>query len=153
MAETKRNTKHKDAQNELAEKFRKKLGDEDKVSTKGNNLPISPQKGKPTRKEAVYRPDIIVRDNEENIRYIVEVETSDRGGKTVAGAAILADYCIDKHMQSSNNKPQLLFVILEGNLELAKKRISAIENWIRHLKIEVCTKEEAMKKIASLPLS
>lgn len=58
-----------------------------RAQVQGNNLPTGS-----SRSQAIYRPDTLVKDEDGQIAWIVEVETSD-AGKAVAGAAILADIC------------------------------------------------------------
>lgn len=132
----------------LVNKLREKFGDK-RVSRWFNNLPSGS-----TREEAVYRPDIIVSDDratQKNIRYMFEVETY--GGKAIAGAAVLADYCINQHLrrgiQSQDMGPRLIFVMLNPKQESrAKKRISAIESKIKNLTIDVWGIGELINKIA-----
>ena len=115
---------HEEAVLEISERFK----DSYEVSTRGNNLP------RPLRDEAVYRPDIIVRDNEtKEIMYIVEVETSDKSGKSLVGSTILADYCVG--VESPKNKPTLIFVFLGRNpsIHLASKRIERITTYLKHI--------------------
>jgi hypothetical protein len=64
-----------------------------KVQVKGNNLPA--ESG---RLGAIYQPDTLVRKGADGqIVWIVEIETSD-AGKAVAGAAVLADVCMQVDM-------------------------------------------------------
>ena len=116
---------HEEAVLEISESFK----DSYKVSTRRNNLP------RPLRDEAVYRPDIIVRDNEtKEIMYIIEVETSDKSGKSIVGATILADYCVG--VESPKTKPTLIFVFLGRNpsIHLASKRIERITTYLKHIR-------------------
>jgi hypothetical protein len=113
------------------------------AQTRGNNLPVNSG-----RNGSIYRPDIIVRKNGQ-IVWLVEVETGE-GGKSLAGAAVLADACMEK--MQVKNKPNLLFVFYrsETNLDLAKKRLDAIGSRVKFLRIlPPATFESAMK---SLPM-
>jgi len=119
------------------------------VQTRDNNLPP----GKPSS-ETLYRPDIIVKNRREHTVCLVEVETAE-GGKAVAGAAMLADVCMEQ--MNISNKPRLLFVFYRprSNLKLTEKRLHAIENRITHLDIPPPMSEAAaFKEISHLsPLS
>jgi hypothetical protein len=110
------------------------------VQTRENNLPTGGG-----RNDALYRPDIIVRNREDQIVWLVEVETSE-GGKAVAGAAILADICMEK--MNVKGRPKLLFVFYrpESNLKLAEKRLSAMESRIKHLDMKRPVSETAALK-------
>lgn len=72
-----------------------------------------------SRSQAIYRPDILVKDEDGQIAWIVEVETSD-AGKAVAGAAILADICmeIEKTGPKQRKNPKLLFVFYNPSANL-----------------------------------
>lgn len=114
-----------------------------KARTTDNNLPP----GKPSN-ETLYRPDIIVRNQNDQILWLVEVETSE-GGKAVAGAAILADVCMQR--MNVEGKPKLLFVFYRAgsNLGLAKKRLNALEERIRYVRIPPPVTYEASLKLIS----
>jgi len=72
-----------------------------RVSTRNNNLPKF--NGVAHRDKGIYRPDIILREKRNGeITHIIEVETS-KAGKSVVGAAILADYCIADHISRGEN--------------------------------------------------
>lgn len=141
--------------NDMVRRIESKFADISGVSIRNNNLPKL--KGKAHREKSVYRPDIIFRDKSSGeITHIIEVETS-RAGKSVVGAAILADYCIGEHMKSGeqSHSPYLVFVFLgeAPRIELAKKRINRIhrEDYLKHLRkpILICSEMEAVEKILS----
>jgi len=116
---------HEEAVLEISQKLKGSY----EVSTRGNNLP------RPLRNEAVYRPDIIARDNEtKEIMYIIEVETSDKSGKSLVGSTILADYCVG--VESPKKKPRLIFVFLGRNpgIHLASKRIERIAKYLKNIR-------------------
>ncbi len=95
------------------------------VTTNKNNLPLTDDL-KATQKTSIYRPDIIVYDNNKNITHIIEIETRD-GGKSMVGAIFLADSCISTHVekgfQDSTVKPNLIFVILGSKYNAIKRSI------------------------------
>jgi hypothetical protein len=113
-----------------------------RVQTRNNNLPP----GSPSS-ETIYRPDIIVRNHDNQIAWLFEVETSE-AGKAVAGAAILADICMEK--MNVKSKPKLLFVFYrsKSNLKLAEKRLLAMKDRIKY--IEVMPPLSETEAIASL---
>lgn len=121
-----------------------------RVHTRLNNLPTDA-----TRSEAIYRPDILVSNPKDGqIVWIVEVETSE-AGKAVVGAAALADICMEKEMAKGLQKvkPKLLFVFYRtsANLELAVKRLTALEPKTTHLRdIAALNEREALLKISEL---
>lgn len=121
-----------------------------RVHTRLNNLPTDA-----TRSEAIYRPDILVRNSKDNqIVWIVEVETSE-AGKAVVGAAVLADICMEKERAKGVQKanPNLLFVFYRpsANLELAVKRLTALRPKITHLnEIAALTEREVFQRISQL---
>jgi hypothetical protein len=118
-----------------------------RVQTKGNNLPQGSH-----RDEAIYRPDLLVRDRTDGqILLIVEVETSD-AGKSVVGAAVLADVCMGIEIEGERQRksPSLLFVFYRpsAHLDLAKKRLAQLrqQNRINHLaEIHVMTENDALE--------
>lgn len=76
------------------------------------------------------------------------METSE-GGKAVAGAAILADICMEK--MNVKGRPKLLFVFYRprSNLKLAEKRLSAIGSRIKYLEMSRPLSETvALKQIS-----
>jgi hypothetical protein len=121
------------------------------VQTRGNNLPYGSK-----REEAIYRPDLIVRDpKDKQIHWIVEVETGE-AGKAVVGAALLADICIELETQKGHQqvKPNLLFVFYRPStkLQLAEKRLRQLVGRSRTnylAKIEPVTMRRALDIIAS----
>ena len=119
------------------------------VQTRGNDLPYGSK-----REEAIYRPDLLVRDpNDMQILWIVEVETGE-AGKAVVGAAILADICIEVEMRKGRQqiKPQLLFVFYRSStkLQLAEKRLLQLAGRTNYLaQIEPVTMKQALDMIAS----
>lgn len=124
------------------------------VTTNNNNLPLTDGL-KATQKTSIYRPDIIVSDNNKNITHIIEIETGD-GGKSMVGAIFLADTCISTHIkqkiQGSNIKPNLIFIIL-GSKYNAIKRINAIEPYLKsatHINLHIYTKKEAYKELFNI---
>jgi hypothetical protein len=129
---------HNDAVGRVSNQFKKKGF---QVQTTGNNLPE--QAG---RTDALYRPDIIVRNGEGQIVWIVEVETSE-GGKAVAGAAILADICMEK--MNVKSKPKLLFVFHrpKPKLQLAEKRLCELRRRINNLEIMRARSETALPEV------
>jgi hypothetical protein len=130
----------------LSNEFRKKGW---RIQVRGNNLPTGSR-----RSQVIYRPDILVRDEDGQIAWIVEVETSD-AGKAVAGTAILADICMgmEKTESKQRENPRLLFVFYNpsANLELAKKRLKPLENRIKNVKIvKPMTERKAIETISKL---
>ena len=126
-----------------------------RVSTRNNNLPKF--NGVAHRGKSIYRPDIIFRGKSNGeITHIIEVETS-KAGKSVVGAAVLANYCIGDHISrrkdNQSSAPHMIFVFLgeKPRIELAQKRLSRIqeEGYLRHLKqpILICREREAIEKI------
>jgi len=111
------------------------------VHSRRNNLPSGSK-----RNEAIYRPDLLVKDSGGQIVRIVEVETSD-AGKAVVGAAVLADVCMGIEMENGRQKrkPTLVFIfyLKSANLELGKKRLEHLtrQNRIRHLADVLLTTE------------
>jgi Holliday junction resolvase-like predicted endonuclease len=95
---------------QLAAQFEKKGY---KAQTRNNNLPTEAGRG-----DAIYRPDIIVRKSDGEIVWLVEVETSE-AGKAVAGAAILADICMQKMNVRDRPKPLFVFYRPSANLILS----------------------------------
>lgn len=102
----------------------------------------------PNRPASCYEPDVIIRDQHGEIRFVVEVEASGTiVRKSVVGAAILADYSIGVLPQ--NTKPTLYFVVCSDQ---AKKCIGRIRDRIRIARqycanladIVVCTDTEFM---------
>lgn len=125
------------------------------VSTRNSNLPKF--NGVAHRDKSIYRPDIILREKRNGeITHIIEVETS-KAGKSVVGAAILADYCIGDHMSrgedNQSSVPHMVFVFLgeKPRIELAPKRLTRIQGkgYLRHLKqpILICRERETIEKI------
>lgn len=121
-----------------------------RVQIRGNNLPT-----KSRRDEAIYRPDLLVRDSKNNeIVWIVEVETSEPS-KAVVGAILLADVCMEIEMQrgTQREKPRLLFIFYapKATIKLATKRIHAIGERLTHLhNIEALTEREALQEISDI---
>jgi len=117
------------------------------VQSRGNNLPRGS-----TRKTAIYRPDLLVRkERNGSVRWIVEVETSE-AGKSVVGAATLADICMEI---DCGDRPNLLFVFYRSsaNLQLAEKRLKHLvrQRRVKHLRdIIVLTEKDAIEKIRQL---
>lgn len=144
------------ARKELAHELKKRFG-EHHISVegegRGNNLPIS-QKGEPTRKESLYRPDIMIcedKGSKRNIWCIVEIETG--AGKSIPGAMVLADYCIKQHrkigLQDEGIRPRIFFVTLKDT-ELVRKRISAVKKYCSNVLIDendAFSKQEAVEKV------
>lgn len=124
------------------------------VQIRGNNLPKGSK-----RFEAIYRPDLIVRSkHSKDIVWLVEVETS-RAGKSIVGAAILADICIEKEIKSrrQRKKSAIIFVFYRksSNLQLAEKRLKELTRLrkVSHLKpILVLYEMNALKKIKELTI-
>ncbi|MCZ7402001.1 MAG: hypothetical protein O8C61_07245 [Candidatus Methanoperedens sp.] len=122
-----------------------------KVSKNNNNLPLNNNRIA-TQKTSIYRPDIIVYDENDDITHILEIETGD-GGKSMVGAIFLADSCISSHIrneiQDSTIKPHLIFLIL-GSKDTAIKRINAIESYLKsvmYINLHIYTKIEAYKEL------
>jgi hypothetical protein len=118
-----------------------------RVQRRGNNLPYGSNQN-----EAIYRPDLIVRDPASQIAHIVEVETGG-AGKAVVGAAVLADICMGIEIEKGRqqNKPTLIFVFYKqsANLQLGKKRLTQLarQNRIRHLAdVVIRTEKEVLKE-------
>jgi hypothetical protein len=140
----KKNKIHNETVKEFVEKLKHKYHN---VSDDKNNLPLT-EGYKSTRKGSIYRPDILVKDINNNITHIIEIESGD-GGKSMIGALFLADACISLNIktkcQDSNVMPELIFVIL-GTKYNAIKRENALEPYLKsisHLKYHFCTKKEA----------
>jgi len=101
------------------------------VQNRRNNLPQGSR-----RVEAIYRPDLLVKSQSSGqIACIVEVETSAQAGKSIAGAAILADVCIEieKERGRQQKSPKLIFVFYRpsANLKLAEKRLIELTRYNR----------------------
>ena len=80
----------------------------------------------PDKKSHIYQPDILLRKKKsKSIAYIIEVE-NDPVRKSLVGASVLADYCIQK---MKNIKPVLVFVIY------SREGIKQIPNFREKLKI------------------
>jgi len=97
---------------------------------------------------------LVRRPGNENIAWIVEVETS-QAGKSIAGAAVLADVClrIEKQQGRQKGKPDLLFVFYRpsAKFQLARKRLEPlVENQvIEHLnEIKIMSKKRVLEEIA-----
>jgi hypothetical protein len=92
----------------------------------------------PDRERHWYQPDVILRNKQGVIKYIVEVE-NDPFRKALVGASILADCSIAELQQ--NNKPRLIFVVY------TEKGIRQILNFIEKLKIakQYCTHLESIE--------
>ncbi len=134
---------HKENVIEFVNKLQQKYPN---VSDNKNTLPLT-EGGTTLREYSIYRPDILVKDINNNITHIIEIETQD-GGKSMIGALFLADACISQNikakLQDSSIMPELIFVIL-GNILNAHKRIKAVEfhlKRISHIKYRLCTKKE-----------
>jgi len=108
-----------------------------------------------TRESALYQPDIVVFDKETGeLRYIIEVETSS-GGKSVAGATILAEVCVAQTKQRL--KPSLFFIVKddgeEHELEKLRKRIQLIRYSLKQPildKVIIQRKQEFISGIGAL---
>ena len=119
------------------------------VQIRGNNLPKGSR-----RYEAIYRPDLIARSRKsEDIIWLVEVETS-HAGKSVVGAVILADICIEEEMRKRRQREKagimFIFYRASANLQLAHKKLDALKRQrrIRHLEpIFILDELSAQKKI------
>jgi hypothetical protein len=89
----------------------------------------------------------LVKDEDDQIAWIVEVETGD-AGKAVAGAAILANICMEMEKTGpiQQKRAKLLFVFYNpyANLKLAGKRLNPLEI------IKPMTETEALKTISKL---
>jgi hypothetical protein len=120
------------------------------VQIRGNNLPVDSD-----RSEAIYRPDLLVkRQSNKNIAWIIEVETGDPG-KSVVGAAILADVCMEMEIErgQQHKKPGLVFIFYQAsaNLNLAHKRIRQLiaRRRVNNLgEIKILTEKKALSEIA-----
>jgi len=140
-------TEHEEAVARISKEFKRKGF---RVQTRLNNLPTNAN-----RSEAIYRPDILVRNPEDDqVAWIVEVETSE-AGKVVVGAAALAEICMEKEMAKGLQKAKtnLLFVFYRtsANLELAVNRLTALRQKITHLRdIAALNEREALLKISEL---
>ena len=135
---------HNDAVTRISQAFEEKGF---VVQNRGNNLPRGS-----TRRTAIYRPDLLVRrDRNGPVRWIVEVETSE-AGKSVVGAATLADTCMEIDCA---DRPNLLFVFYRPstNLQLAEKRLEHLvrQRRVEHLgDITIMTEKNAVNKIRQL---
>lgn len=124
------------------------------VQIRGNNLPKGSK-----RFEAIYRPDLIVRSkHDKDIVWLVEVETG-RAGKSIVGAAILADICIEKEIKSRRQRKKsgimFIFYRTSANLQLAEKRLKELTRLrkVNHLApILVLYEMNALKKIKELTI-
>ena len=139
---------HEDAVQRISEAF---SGRRFHVQTRGNNLPEHSR-----RDDAIYRPDLIVRrEKGGHIAWLVEVETSE-AGKSVVGATILADICVEEvEKQDQRDRPGIMFIFYKTstNLQLANKRLKALERSgkISHLGRVVCLHEKAaLKEISAM---
>jgi len=135
---------HNDVVEKLSTQFKRKGFS---AQTHGNNLP--PGAG---REGSIYRPDIIVRNTDGEIVWLVEVESgSGEGGKAMAGAALLADVCMER--MNVRGKPKLLFVFHrpDSNLQLAEKRLLALKGRLTTVElVSPLSKNAALQTIASL---
>lgn len=87
---------------------------------------VDQQNHLPDRQRHWYQPDIVLRNGEGEIKYIIEVE-NDPVRKALVGACILADYSIAALGQRC--KPALLFVVY------TEQGIRQIPNFIDKLQI------------------
>ncbi len=140
-------TEHGEAVARISKEFKRKGF---RIQTRLNNLPTNANQS-----ETIYRPDILVGNPEDDqIAWIVEIETSE-AGKAGVSAAALADICMEKEMAKvlQKVKPKLLFVFYRtsANLELAVKRLTALKPRTTHLRdIAALNEREALLKISEL---
>jgi hypothetical protein len=87
---------------------------------------IDQQNYLPDHERHLYQPDVILRDADGEIKYIIEVE-NDPVRKALVGASILADHSIGELKQQS--KPRLIFVVYTA------QGIRQIPNFIEKLNI------------------
>ena len=80
----------------------------------------------PDRERHWYQPDVILRDGNDEIRYIIEIE-NDPVRKALVGASILADYSV--HELKQETRPRLIFVVY------AEQGIKQILNFVEKLAI------------------
>jgi len=90
---------HKDIQKWIFEKYSSKY----EVLVEIHN-----QNKLPDKKRHWYQPDVILKDNKGEIKYIIEVE-NDPVRKAIVGASILADASVKELDQKT--KPTLIFII------------------------------------------
>ena len=128
-------TEHRDIQHWIKEHYGSKYKVEVEID-KRNYLP--------DRERHWYQPDVILRDGQGEIKYIIEVE-SDPVRKVLVGASILANHSIAELGQQT--RPQLIFVVYSEQgirqipnfiekLKIAKKYCTHLEN------IEICSKAD-----------
>ena len=136
---------HEDVVRRISDAFSNRGFD---VRSRGNNLPENAR-----RDEVIYRPDLIVRNSDGDIAWLVEVETN-QPGKSVVGAAMLADICVEEEikMRRQREKPGMMFIFYRASakLRLAEKRLEAPKRQrrIRHLEpILILDETSAKKKI------
>ena len=108
---------HRDIQAWIRDKYSDKYKVQIEIESK-NRLPNSGTDW--------YQPDVVIRDNSEDIKYIIEIE-GDPVRKSLVGASILADASIARLKQKI--KPKLIFVIYD------QKGIKQIHNFLIRTKI------------------
>jgi len=87
---------------------------------------IDKQNRLPDQKRHWYQPDVVLRDSQGEIKYIIEVE-NDPVRKVLVGASILADCSVAELGQQT--KPVLIFVVY------SEKGIRQIRNFVTRLEI------------------
>jgi len=102
---------------------------------------IREQNRLPDDKRHWYQPDVILRDNQGDIVFIIEVE-NDPVRKAIVGASVLADACIGAMRQ--RRKPIVIFVIYtkQGIRQIHNfnSKIKLVKPYCKHLKdIAVCS--------------
>lgn len=122
------------------------------VQTTHTGLPLEHLTEHASRHGAIYDPDMIARKNGE-ITHIVEIESSE-AGRSVIGAALLADYCIQYHKENGMQRrnPYLVFAILgeQASTKLTGKRLARLEKHFANLQIRLYSEREAAEKLSHL---
>lgn len=88
----------------------------------------------PDKGRNLYRPDILLKDYNGNINYIIEAEigpTTAAGRKSVVGATILADYCIG--ILNQEIKPYLFFIVAVKDFNSIKTRVDIAKSYCSNL--------------------
>jgi hypothetical protein len=105
---------------------------------------IDRQNHLPDREQHWYQPDVILRDGNGEIRYIIEIE-NDPVRKALVGASILADYSMRALKQEA--RPRLIFVVYteQGVKQIPnfKEKLAIAKQYCLHLgDIEIYSEKE-----------
>jgi hypothetical protein len=128
-------TEHRDIQQWMKQNYRDKYH----VAVEIDNQNYLPDKDRHW-----YQPDVIFRDGNNEIRYIIEVE-NDPVRKALVGASVLADYSVRESKQKT--RPRLIFVIYseQGVKQITnfKEKLTIAKQYCSYLdKIEIYSEKE-----------